>query len=59
MGCPPKVRSALSKVDGIEAVEIGQIDKATKSAVVQVKGKVSDKALIAAFEGTQYTAAVK
>jgi copper chaperone CopZ len=52
------VRSALSKVPGVESVDVGPIDQATKSAAVKVKvkGKTSDQALLEAFKGTQYSA---
>jgi copper chaperone CopZ len=52
------VQSALKKVNGVNSVEVGAIDKATKSAVVTVKGTASSEALIAALQGTQYSAKV-
>jgi len=56
MGCPPRVRSALSKVEGVEEIDVGLIDRETKTAIVKVKGNVTPAALIASFEGTQYSA---
>ena len=58
MGCPPRVRSALGKVEGVDEIDVGPIDRASKSAIVTVKGTASKEALIAAFEGTQYSAEV-
>lgn len=53
------MRSALHKVEGVESIDVGPIDKKTKSAFVQVKGTASKEALVAAFKGTQYSADVK
>jgi hypothetical protein len=53
------VRSALSSVQGVESVEIGTLNKESKSAPVTVKGTAQPDALIAALEAAKYSAKVE
>ncbi len=57
MGCPPKVRSALSKVDGV----ISSTATKTSAAVVVDRNKVTNAQLIAAVRsaGNGFDATVK
>jgi len=50
------VRSALSKVDGVEQV---QVDYAAKTATVTCASKCDSEALIGALEGTRFSAEVQ
>ncbi|MFT7678181.1 MAG: copper chaperone CopZ [Planctomycetota bacterium] len=55
MGCPPRVQSALSSLDGVENVDV---DFATKTATVKLDGKVSVADMVAALEGAGFSGSV-
>ena len=55
MGCPPKVQSALSNLDGVENVDV---DFATKTATVKLDGKVSVADMVAALESAGFSGSV-
>jgi copper chaperone CopZ len=57
VGCPPRVRSALESVDGVESVEV---DYSRKTATVHCSsGGCDTAALIAALERADYGASVR
>ena len=57
-GLPPQVRSALAKLDGIETSDV-EVDYGAKTATVDCSGaEVKPADLVAAFEGTRFTAVV-
>ena len=52
------MRSALAKLDGIETSDV-EVDYGAKTATVDCSGaEVKPADLVAAFEGTRFTAAV-
>jgi copper chaperone CopZ len=56
MGCPPKVRSALESVDGVETVEV---DFQSKTATVTCSSGCDEAKLISALEEANFGGEVK
>ncbi|HIF40369.1 MAG TPA: heavy-metal-associated domain-containing protein [Planctomycetes bacterium] len=56
MGCPPRVRSALKKVDGVQSVDV---DYLSATATVKVDASCSNKSLLEALDGVGFEGKIK
>ena len=56
MGCPPRVRSALKNVEGVQSVDV---DYVSKMATIKVDASCSNKSLLEALDDVGFEGKIK
>ena len=56
MGCPPRVRSALKNVEGVQSVDV---DYLSATATVKVGAGCTNKSLLEALDGVGFEGKIK